>query len=71
MNAIKDSVTDVIADAEFCSEDGVNKLVHGAIDHAASQVSEKIKDMEIKGIFHVIGCDFFYVTNFFYEKLKC
>ena len=58
MNAIKDSVTDVIADADFCSEDGVNKLVHGAIDHAASQVSDKIKDMEIKGISHVIGYNF-------------
>jgi len=50
MNAIKDSMIDVIGDTEFCSEDGATKIVKGAIDRAANQVSEKMKDMEIKGI---------------------
>ena len=54
LNAIKDSVTDVIAESEFCSEDGAEKLVHGAIEKAADNVTNKINDMEIKGIFHVI-----------------
>lgn len=54
MNAIKDSVTDVIAESEFCSEDGAEKLVHGAIEKAADNVTNKINDMEIKGSFHVI-----------------
>ena len=51
---MKDSVTDIIAEGEFCSEDGANKLVHGAIEKAADNVTTKIKEMEIKGIFHVV-----------------
>ena len=51
---MKDSVTDIIGDGEFCSEDGANKLVHGAIEKAADNVTNKIKAMEIKGIVTVI-----------------
>ena len=55
LNAMKDSVSDIIGDGEFCSEDGANKLVHGAIEKAADNVTNKIKAMEIKGIFRYLS----------------
>ena len=63
LNAMKDSVTDIIGDGEFCSEDGANKLVHGAIEKAADNVTNKIKAMEIKG-FYITKIYIFLMKNF-------